>query len=368
MAQRFPFKSETKPWTPGQNMEFFDFVPARGPKGGRVVIDKFIIRVSGSITVATALWDGRDVPKLFQNLQIETRSGRLRWSGSGCKSRLASVVLHGADRHLEHANIAVGVGAIVDLSLIVPLEKRFAVRPRDFSMPADMFKKLALSTSSLAAAATGTTVLSAATLNVYVLAIWHEEFNVEFKCEDSVICTDFTSTTQAKLSLSGPVHDLFIVKESTTAGGDLITGITDARIEDLGTPLLTRGDYVADYTQKRGLGNTNAGATPGGERIMDPVREGKLLPVIVSDEHTSFFDGRIVESLKLDVGGGVAGLSCITRQVLPKDQQGFDATCARYNVDPRRLRVKTAGKSNRELHHWDRQELVMAPMSAELPK
>src|SRR5262245_44613115 len=117
----FPFKSETKAVVMGQPMEFFDFVPLRGPNGGRVCVDRFIVVVTGVITVATALWDGRDVCRLFAQILVEQRDGGGRWNLSGFKSRMASIYCNGIDEHQEHGNVAIGAGQAIDFRLIIPM-------------------------------------------------------------------------------------------------------------------------------------------------------------------------------------------------------------------------------------------------------
>ena len=368
MSQYVPAKSEQKNWNPGSALEFFDFISPIGPTGGRVVVDKYIIRLVGTITVAGALLDGRDVPRLLQNIQVESKSGRIRQGLSGVKTRAASFYFGGPQRHLESVSVPVGAAQAVDLSLVVHMTKPHTRRPKDFSQPADQLKKILISCNSLAGAAPAGVTLSAPVLSVYVMAVWHEEHGVEFKTEDQVLSVDFTSNTQGRVSTAGPVHDLFVMREGTTAGGgELITAITDARIEDIGTPLLLRSDLLADYTTKRLLGNTQGGVAAGGEAFLDPVREGKVLPVISSDSETSVSDGKIVESMKIDVGGGVAGCAIVLRQILPRDQNAYTATISKWGVNVSEIRVKTDKKTRRNPNDWADDELPFMPLSASLP-
>lgn len=362
-----PWKSEQKDWAPGGNLEFFDFIPLRGGKGGRVVVDRLVLRLTGTITVGTGTFDGRDVARLFQNIIVEQRDGRQRWNLSGFKSRLMSIKYNGIDRHEEHADIAVGAGATVDFRLVIPLAKRFTRRPKDFSLPADVFRKVIIQCASYASAATGTAVLSAADLDVYVMAEWHEEDSVEVKSEDVVKSIDFTSNTQVRAALSGAVHDMDIARETTTAGGGLITGITDARCDELGIPVLTRTDFRHSYTERRAIANTAASATAD-ERFQDPVRDGQLLPLVTATPETSVWDGKLVESLKVDVGTGAANLCLITREVVDKSQSAFNAQAAMFGIDGRTLRMKTQNKTKREFGKHDARAQRVAPWSAPLPR
>jgi hypothetical protein len=363
-----PYKSDTKAVVPGSPMDLFDFVPLRGPKGGRVVVDKFIVVVTGTITVATATWDGRDVPRLLGLISVEQRDGKQRWMLSGYKSRIASIRYNGIEEHQEHGNVSVGAGQAINLRLIIPMSKPFVVRPKDFALPADIFRKMTLTFAPLASAQTGTAVLSAAALSAYVLAEWHEEMNIEFKAEDVVKSVDFNSNTQARLALNGVVHDLDVVKEASTAGGDVVSAITDARIEDLGTPLLTFGDLQHIYTMRRQLAPSGPG-TPATERYLDPVRESKCLPIITAGGDTSLWDGLVVQAMKVDVGTGAAGLSLISREVVPKAQANVNATIASFGVNHKTLRMKTESKSRRGMGEgWSQRQRLVGVWSAPLPK
>jgi hypothetical protein len=363
-----PWKSEQKVWAAGSNLEFYDFVPLRGGKGGRVVIDRLIACVQGTLTVATTAWDGRDVPRLLQNIIIEQRDGRQRWNLTGYKSRLMSIKYNGIERHAEHADVAVGASQTIDLRLVIPMAKRFVRRPKDFSLPADVFRKVIVNCAALANAQTSTSVLSAAALNVYILAEWHEEHSVEIKSEDVVKSIDFTSNTQVRASLSGAVHDADIVRETSTAGGGLVSGITDARCDELGIPVLTYNDYKHAYTERRAIAPSFT--TTGGERFKDPFRNDQALAIVTATPETSLDDGKVVESMKIDVGTGAANLSLITREVVDKSQSNFNAQAAMFGINPRAdLRMKTQGKTKRSFGEWssDRSKKVF-PWSAPLPK
>lgn len=325
-------KSEAKVVTPGTTTEFFDFAQLTAPDGGRVVIDKFTIVIQGTITAATALWDGRDVWRLMQLVTVEKRDGRQRWNLSGCKSRFASIKYNGIDEHQEHGNVSIGASQPVELRAIIPMRKPFLRRPNDYALPADAFKKLSINWAALANAQTGACVLTAQAMTAYVEVEWHSESKVEFKVDDIVKSVDFTSATQVRTALSGVVHDLDIVKEGVSAGGDSVAAITDARIDDLGMAPLTFNDLKHSYTMKRRLAPSGP-TTPATERFLDPVRESKMLPVITADNATSPWDGKVIDSLKLDVGTGAAGLAIITREVYDKSEADYRATVSRFKID-----------------------------------
>jgi hypothetical protein len=369
MSHNVPWKSPAVQLNPGTNVDFADFVPLLGPNGGRVVVDYFEVCINGTITVGTGAWDGRDVPRLVQLVTVEKRDGRLRHALSGFKSRKAAIYFGGIDRYTEHGNVAVGAAQAIDLRLPLWMKKRFVARPEDFSLPADVFKKISVTFAALANAQTGTAALSANALTCYILAHWHEEMKVEFKCDDIIKSTDFNSNTQAKLALVGAVQDAYIDREDTTAGGAVITAITDVRCEDLGTPLLTRQDLVNRYTTSRLIAPTGP-TTPATERFLDPVREGKLLPFFVSDEQTSPWDGKVLDSMKIDVGAGATSLSMVTREVVDKSQTDINQLMARHGVKPSDIVMETKKGNKMSIRdpHWSKRQLVVGAWSAPLKR
>jgi len=368
VSHNLPFKSETKPYNPGATTDFFDFVSPRGPNGGRVVIDRLILCITGTVTVGTAAWDGRDVCRLAGLVTVDQRDNRQRWSLSGYKTRIASIHLNGADQHQEHTDVAVGAGQAINLRLVIPFFKRFLKRGEDYSIPSDVFRKITVAWAQLASAQTGTAVLSAASLNAYIEADWHEEYVIEYKCEDLIKSVDFNSATQAKLSASGAVQDLLFVLENSTAGGGSIAAITDARCEDLNTPVLTNADLLHDYAMKRWLAPSGP-ATHGAERYGEPSRQGLMLPFMSSDVQTAPWDGVVRDSLKIDVNGGPANMSVISREVIEKSQSTFNAVTSRFGVDPRSVKMRTANGHEEGLttDGWNQHEKLVGPWYADMP-
>jgi hypothetical protein len=364
-----PFESEIKDWRPGGTLEFADFVDLRGGTNGRVCVDYYVVHVTGTITVADANYDGRDVCRLLSRIAVESRDGRKRWNLSGFKSRLASIKYNGIENHEEHANIAIGAAATVDYRLIIPMTKRFARRPKDFAQPADVFRKIVIECNSYAGATSGSTTLSAADLDVFITAEWHEEDidSVEIKSEDYVSSVDFTSNTQAKLLPTGAVHDLDIVRETSTAGGGLITGITNVRCDALGTGTRSRSVLKHSYTARRGYAPSGQSAT-GVERFKEPVRDGQMLPIVTATPETSVWDGALVDQLKVDLGAGAADLSLISREILKKSGENFASQAALFGLSEAEMRMKTAGKTQRSFsEHRDARRVSVAPWSAKVP-
>jgi len=361
-----PFKSESKPYAAGSTIEFTNFVNAVGPNGGRVVVDRLCLRVTGTITVATAVWDGRDVARMFNFVTVEKKDGRLRWALSGARTRAASIFLNGIDQWTEHGNVAIGAGQAVDAYINIPLKKRYAKGGDAYSLPADLLAKITAVWGANTDMQTGTTVLSAINLSAYVLAEWHEELKFVSHVDDLVRSIDFQSQTDAKITPTGNVQDIFIHKVGTTAGGgELLTAITDVRIEELGMPLLSRADLLWNYSYKR-YATPSGPTTPATERFLDPAREGKVVPVFTSDEDTRAFDGKMgIQNFRIIAGTGVASSTAIYRETVAKSQADFQAEQAQYGVAKKDLTVKTANGND---HAFTPAQRAVLPWEAPLTR
>jgi hypothetical protein len=318
--------------------------PLRGPNGGRVVVDAAILVAQFSITVATLLWDGRDVPRFVANLLIKQRSGGInRWNTQGDEARICAIKYGGIRRYIEHANVAVGAGQAVALRLAIPFRKPFTKRGNDYSIGADELELIAVNWNTLGGMQTSTTVLSAFTgASAYWLLEWHEELDAEIKCVDIVRSTPFTSNTQAQLSLEGAVHDLdlFVSQSTNAGGGTTLAAITTVQVPELGIgDNLAPADLLAWYRRKRDVGNTGFAATPSNEQVLDPFTEGKAIPVITADESTSASDGVVTKFARVNLGVGIASCRALTRQIVEQPEAMVTNLVAMFGVDPRKAIV-----------------------------
>lgn len=323
------------PWKAGTSIPFADFAPTEGPNGGRVVWDAVKIRIFGTIdTSAAGAWDGRDLHRLMSLITLEKRDGRNRWVFTGEDSRNMAIYLMGIENWIEHPTIAASSGdAVVDLWHVIPLALFKRENPFEFSLPGDMFRQLIIQCNSLTGAASGTAVLSDDKLQVQVFVEWHEETAyVDHKVDIVCKATDFTSQTQARLSLSGLLQDcLLTCPDGTAGGGAAITGITNIRCEDLSTPVLDRATYKQMFTRKRHLGPTG-GSAVAAERFHDPVRDDKVLPFIVADEFTAPWDGKLLTTAKIDLGAGQASLRVLTLEVVAKSESDYNRIASDHGV------------------------------------
>lgn len=363
-----PQISKTENVILGKSVKFFGF-PTRGPGQGILVLDALVVVVKGTITVGTALWDGRDVCKLIQRVQIQQRSGKVtRWNLQGDEGRIAAIKYGGIRKWHEHTNVAVGAGQAINLYYRIPMSKRFARRGKDFALPAHELEFVNITWNTLATAATATTVLSADSLQAYILAEWHEEDNVEIKSVDIVTSQQLTSATQGYLQAQGVVHDLDIFKSGTTGGGgESLAAITNITVPEMGIEPMTPLDLTDHYRIKRELQPVGFAATPGTEQVLEPTLEStqKALPVVTATEKTAVWDGAVVDKYRVNITGGTAGCVAITREIVPKPEASIVRAVDLFKIPPgAQPYMKTEGKTRRGLNQgWTEYQMLVGCMS-----
>ena len=364
-----PIRSETQTWTAGGQYTWKNWLPSKGLRGGRNVIDAIVLRIVGTITVTTATQHGADLWRLLRSIQIEDRAGQPRWDLDGYMSRIASILLGGIMSHQEHTTLSVGAAQAVNLFVVIPFTIQGTKRGYDFSLPVDEFRAVKVGYSDLAGVSTGGAGLNTPALQIYLTVYGHEEGDedggsLEFKVPTLVRSTAFTNNTQVRLAPKGLLHNVIVVRSgNTTAAGEVITGITDVRSVDLGFPLTDRGELVHRYRYANGLAASGP-TTAGTERFFHPVLTGTALPLLESTTKTSAAQGALLEQVMIDVGTGAADLHVITRETIGRDDALVRMTENRHKISPgMSVRMKTLSKSQRDPSAWPARKRAFLPVS-----
>lgn len=375
------FKSGSQNWVDGNSeLTFRDFIDVRGPNGGRVVIDGFWVHGDIQLDVAGTAVDGEDAPRAIHTLTIEQKDGRARWKLKGDATRLASILMEGIDRYHESADSAVANNTPMDFAIYVPFTKRFAKRPKDFALPAEVLKELTIKCGDAADidVAGGTvTVDGSGTSKYYIIPVWHEEFSLEIKAEDEVKQTPVTSTTELEVHAAGKLHDLFLYARGAGGGADL-ANLTDIQIAEgadgggggavayMPKALLKDPDLVVEYRRKRNA--ADSGTTAGGERYLDPFTGStqRACAVLMSDKTTRVFDGPYVDRVRFTMTNSVADLFGVSRAVKPKSTDLLDAMSRKHRITPDVYKVKTAGKTRQNAASWPPAAKKFMPLKAPL--
>jgi hypothetical protein len=361
------YKSEIKAWSAGGRVQFNDFVPPLGPNGGRNIIDGYQLVADGTGTTAGAALLGEDRCRIFGQIQVHERSGLQRWNLKGDQSRVMCVLLEGAHRVEEPADTGVGAGESVDCQMYIPMTKRFAKRPKDFAQPVDEFKMIELNFPALSDFSLGGSTVTTISANVWVIAHCHEESPgaVEAYMKDEVGATDFTSTTEVRISLRGKLTDLALHARGA-AGGTSLANMPSVRIDDLNIPILTRlDDLLPAYKIHRGQAD-GIGSTQGSPMRTDPFTADMACAVLFTAEGESTAKvGKVLDSVKVTCDSNtVASLVALTRQVLPQSASYLQDVSSRHGVAASGWRFKTEGKSKREPGAWKSHERAWIPKSA----
>lgn len=363
-----PIKSPVQTITSfnGGTLRFFDFVPREGPNGGRTIIDGFWLHAVGQADVTVATIEGEDLARIFGLVTVEQVDGVKRWNLPGDATRIAVYGFEGADRYSEHADAAVAANQAFAVSTYIPMRKRFAHTPEDFAMPADWFKEVAIQQPSAADLSVAGT-FSLDTVDYYVIPELHEDMDVQQYNVDEVAITDFTTTTEATLSLGGKIHDLYLHARGA-AGGAALTNLTEARIDVLGVPTLKRTpDFDKLYRRARNVG-ANLNSTSGGEVRSDPFANTKAVAVLLHDVETSAWDGKVVRTAKVNLTNTVSSVRAIHRQVVPASAEIRNRTNAAYGLRPQDYRVATEKKSRRDPMAWPKHLRPFLRLKADLKR
>lgn len=361
------YYSETKSYSAGREIEFFDFVPREGPTGGRVVIDGFWIYADWQLDFATAATEGEDLARIFGRVIVEQRDGTKRWNLPGDASRIACYALLGTDRVSENADQAAANNVTGTTRLYVPMSKPHAHTPEDFALPADEFAKVILTCMSASDMNLGSGTVNVDSVTYYVMVDAHEEHDLQFHCVDVVKADLLTSTSEGVLSISGKLHDLILWARGQSGGASL-ANLTDVRIDEPLGFLQTskRTELLNEYRFKRGVA-ANLNGTMGSEVRADPFATGVACAVMLHDERVSAWEGPILDRAKLSLTNTVASLYAIQRIIKPRSVGASNQVAAAYGLrSADQLTVKTNKKTAKSITDWPRHLHPFLPLKAPL--
>jgi hypothetical protein len=363
--ESYPVKSSAQQHIAGSTLRFHSWVPRRGPNGGRAMIDGFeLICDVTDLNVASTAIQGADLWRFFKRIQIEQAGGALRWNARGDESRALCYLLEGPDRIREHADSATTNDQAFRVSVYIPMERQFAVEPRDFSLAAELLSELRIECGDVAELDDdgGTVTLDGASYSV--IAWCHEEFAVRVCPYDLVAVTPFPSTAGMQLPVNGRLHDLAFYARGT-AGGASLANFTDVRIDHLIPVAIHKNDVLGKYQRDR-RNSTNLASADGGQVRMDPFLSGKAIPVLWATERTSVFDGPIIDQAVIYTTNSVANLLALHRVVKPRDPNVVAAVAERHGLQNAAWRVKTRAKTKRGRERWPAEQEAFMPLVAPL--
>ncbi len=366
MKKPLYFWSEAKSFVADANLSFRGFVPRKGPRGGRMVIDTFWLVVDfDDINVATTAVDGEDFWRAFQRIQVSQIDGKLRWNLRGDESRIAAFGMMPSTTVPDFADSGTTTNQALEIMVPIPMAKPYAHNPTDYSLPADVFGELVIQCANLAelGVAGGTVTVDAATY--YVVAECHEENGVQLKAEDKVDAFQLPATTGGRIVVGGRIQDLFLFARGA-AGGAALTNLTSARIEGILNRATVRDpDLTELFLRARGAAHN--GTTAGAATSLNPFANTRACAVVWTDGDRCV-DGPALDELVLELSNSVSSLIAIKRVVTTRSADIAAAVSRLYQIPPQAWRIKTYGKSRRDPGRWSRAEQAFLPLVAPMTR
>jgi hypothetical protein len=364
----YPVRSASQAHVAGSTLRFNTWIPRRGPNGGRAVIDGFELLVEyADINVATTAVQGADLWRSIRRLQVEQAAGVLRWNLRGDELRTMCYGLEGPHRIREFADTGTTADQAIKLSFYVPMERRYAVEPRDFSLPAEVLSEVRIECADVAELDDDGGTVTIDSLSYSVIAWCHEEFAIRILPHDVIAAMSCPSTSGVTIPVNGRLHDLYFFARGTSGGASL-ANFTDVRIDQL-LPIAMRRDpdLLSAYQRDRRNGS-NLASADGGQVRQDPFNIGKAVPVLWTTERTSCFDGPLTDQAIVYLTNSVANLLALYRVIKPRDPNVVEAVCQRHGLPESAFRVKTRGKSKRDRSRWPPEHEAYMPLVAPLPR
>lgn len=344
------------------------FIPRRGERGGRNIIQRMSVRVRSDITTGAGVTlDGNDLPSLLQLIQLQDAAG-YRWNLTGPQTVLEGQIDMAPRLMDAPADLAANTAnQISEQSLELCFSRPEDFGADDFSLPVDDLYDggsidLTWNPASSMPFAGGTGTVNAATYFV-IVAHCREEFDVQLKARDVRGFVSCPNVSTINLPVLGNlVRSLYLHKEGADsavyAGGgadlDTITFFSFDNIRVNNNPLI-----VAQQTHKgeRGLTTTQT------DDLVNPSRTRcAAVPLIVPMRREKMRDRLRVDGMltgRLTNSGSVVP-NQVYHFVTPRDQRIARATLVANRVPPNaEITVKTVGKSLRNPEAWDGYDAYM---------
>ncbi len=353
MAESLRFKSPTKTFVADGVHHFKNWVPRRGPGGGRVVIDRFwCVLDTTDVDVAGTAVEGEDCYRFFKRIEVEQIDGRKRWNLRGDETRDMLYMLIPSDKVPEFADLAVANNQTPEFRIPVPMTKHYGKRGKDFGLPAELLAKLTIEGANLAEVGVAGGTITC-TGSYYVIAECHEEQSVELKAEDEVKSQPFTNTSGGSIVTGGRLHELGIFARGAAGGAD-ISNFTDIRIDDLLPDTYTKEDLRALFEYARGTAR-NLESTDGSAVRNNPfaLATMRAVPVLWSDEDRSVYDAPAKDEIIVRQTNSVADTIALMRVVVPKSPAIAQAVARRHGVLGG-WKMKTKKGSRKDPASWSR--------------
>lgn len=343
------YKSPAQPWVSGSKIVFqLDFLPTRGPRGGRLAIEKVEVEAALNITTQAAnTIVGADMAGFISLYRIWDAIGNRRYlPGSEGRVKMHEDMMGAAPD--DPATHAASTTQTDTFKLFINFSQPVNARRRwDFAMPVDDLKgggfeiTCPLSTAQLLQTGSGA-VINSGSYTLYVHC--REEWDVEFHSRDVVEFSTQTLNSAWQVNIGGSLLKSMTVFKDAQGGGTAVSTFTDITIEPLGLIQMPRDVLVQGYLSRFPV-----------KTAQDPIYNGKALPVLWArsdmkhNDLVAFPGSLLVRSTTTFT----APFDVIVHRIAPKDERMMRDAYRANGVDPRETpRIKTDGKTATDPKYW----------------
>lgn len=290
---------------------------------------------------------------MVDRLRISDIGGE-RLNLTGQELRLMSYMLDYPWNIHESADISTGSPTTGEFSIYIPFAKPLALRPYDFSIPADVMSNVELTMHTDTSLDIGSSAVTGGSSTVFkFFAMTHEEDTVEFKMRDQIFAKAMEAQTQGTWDVNGGYLAELLAYADGASGGASMANFTAHRIDGIQPDELEDFEMIQIFRLLRG--SADNGTTPGGEVFDSPFTTSTPHARAVHIPHPKckLSDLPYVsKSALIRVTTGVASSILVGRNIMPRNQVVDTHTARLYKVAPSSLRAKTDGKSRRARSSW----------------
>jgi hypothetical protein len=364
------YKSPAQNWVAGSLLEFRDVAETRGPRKGRMVIDRVLLHASLSLTVATATTQGEDIVRAFRTVTILEKDGALRCTEMpGDALRIVSFAVNGADRTHEHADFAAGGPTVVNMTLSVPLTKRYVYEGGDYALAVELLDAIKVRCADAAIMSLGTSVVTVNSGSYYVIIEAHEEMGIVQHVPDEWIVKPFDGAGAAgvlekELTFTkGRLHDLYVYVPGAN-GGQTLANLSEIFVEHLMPRSLAKDpDQTTFFQRQRDIAQSGLSAK-GAATTTSPFSGATVRAcALILATGTKSYEGpeRTKLNVRLTLTGALpAAPVMIARIIHPRSETTQNQLMRMYGKSG--YYVKTADKTRREPSKWNPAHLPYLPI------
>lgn len=369
MPAPLKFKSEAKPWSgsSGARLQFRpDFIEKKGPNGGRVVVDRFILAAHLQVDVTVGAFPGEDAYRAFRTISVKQKDGILRYNEvPGDAMRIFLFENQGPELTKEHADVAVANNVAVKWTCNVPLAKPYSHEAGDYAMAAELLEHIEIGCASAAELSVGASQVAIDSGDYFVIAECHEELDIIQHAVDEVKVAEFQTATESELTTGGRLQELLLYVRGTE-GGLSVAGITEAWLSAplFAAPQLLVQPDLQDFYARERKSAPGISSTQGSPMRSDPFTAAtpKAVGLLIATGTKCFEQpDRASVHVKTTQSVSPGTIVMIARVAKRRTMESFNAIRKAYKLRGE-FRVKTASNTMRDARAWPEDQLAFMPI------